>query len=153
MIRFLLLQRKENQQLGILGIAMKKTPQILLDCHKHHQFCNLERFVVLLYDRSSSLLSVNEARRWLFTKKRKTVETIPPPPNAWVQHILRAVYQTGFVWKTGLEKQQNLPDVKEWGWKCNDYSHGYEPLWITIPEVLKSLSELKKCKCAKLCSM
>ena len=84
----------------------------------------IERFVVLLYDRSNSLLSVNEARRWLFTKKGKTVETIPPSQNALVQHILRAVYQTGFVWKWSLEKQQNLPDVKEWGWKCNEYSHG-----------------------------
>ena len=42
----------------------------------------IEMFIVFLYDRSSSLLSVNEARRWLLTKKGKTVETIPPSQNA-----------------------------------------------------------------------
>ena len=38
----LLLQQKENQQLGIHGIALKNAPQLLLDCHKHHQHCNLK---------------------------------------------------------------------------------------------------------------
>ena len=111
-------------------IRLSQTPTTL----QPQDLEGIERFVVLSDVRSSSVLSVNEARRWLFTKKGKTVETIPPSQNALVQHILRVVYQTGFVGKTSLEKQQNLLDVKEWGWKCNEYSHGYEPLWIQSPK-------------------
>ena len=38
----------------------------------------IERFVVLMYDRASSLASVNEYRKILYTKKQGTVEGIPP---------------------------------------------------------------------------
>jgi len=31
----------------------------------------LERYVVLLYDRTSDLVRVNDAKKWLFTKKVK----------------------------------------------------------------------------------
>ena len=42
-----------------------------------HTFQKLERFVIVLYDNTSSLLSVNEARKELFMKDR-SVENIPP---------------------------------------------------------------------------
>ncbi|KAK3716735.1 hypothetical protein QZH41_006309 [Actinostola sp. cb2023] len=38
----------------------------------------IERFVVVLYDKNSSATCVNTARRELFTKKARTLETIPP---------------------------------------------------------------------------
>lgn len=41
-------------------------------------FRHLERFTVLLYDITSNLLSVNEARRELFCKKKRSLENIPP---------------------------------------------------------------------------
>ncbi len=41
-------------------------------------FLLLERFTVLLYDKSSNLTSVNEARLDLFCKKKKTLENLPP---------------------------------------------------------------------------
>ena len=37
----------------------------------------LERFVVLLYDRTSDLELVNDARKWLFTQKSRTLDNIP----------------------------------------------------------------------------
>ena len=42
----------------------------------------LERFVVLLYDRTSSQKYVNEARKQLFTQSGRSIEAIPPTPEA-----------------------------------------------------------------------
>eukprot|EP00794_Sanderia_malayensis_P013411 gene13411-14786_t len=55
----------------------------------------LQRYVVLLYDRSSHCLTVNDARRWLFTKKSRTVEGLPPTEDALLQHARRAALQGG----------------------------------------------------------
>ena len=53
----------------------------------------LERFVILLYDRTSECESLDFARKHMFTKKCKTMENIPPTANAFLQHIKRTVYQ------------------------------------------------------------
>ena len=42
----------------------------------------LERFVVLLYDRTCELQTLNEARRYLFSKKSREMENIPPSQAA-----------------------------------------------------------------------
>ena len=57
----------------------------------------LERFVVLLYDRTSNLTKVNEARHELFSKKSRDLECIPPTRAVLDQHVKRAVLQGGHV--------------------------------------------------------
>ena len=47
----------------------------------------LERFVVLLYDRTSDIVEVNAARKKLFTQKSRSLENIPPTRAALKQHI------------------------------------------------------------------
>lgn len=58
----------------------------------------IERFVVLLYDRTSNLTEVNEARQELFSKKSRTLDKIPPTKASLLQHTKHSVYQGGFVW-------------------------------------------------------
>ena len=58
-------------------------------------FATLERFTVLLYDRSSTITDVNESRQWLFTKKSRSIEMVPPTKDALFFHMLRAAYQAG----------------------------------------------------------
>ena len=53
----------------------------------------IQRFVVLLYDRASTSMSVNECRRMLFTKGR-LVDAIPPTEDALIQHLKRAMLQS-----------------------------------------------------------
>ena len=53
----------------------------------------LERFTILLYDRTSDLTNIDEARKELFTKKSRAMDAIPPTRGALVQHIKREVYQ------------------------------------------------------------
>ena len=49
----------------------------------------LERFVVLLYDRTSLCQGVNDARKVLFAQKGPTLEKIPPSADALLQHTAR----------------------------------------------------------------
>jgi hypothetical protein len=55
----------------------------------------MERYVILLYDRTSTQEHVNEARKQLFTQKGRAIDGLPPTQAALVQHIKRAAYQAG----------------------------------------------------------
>eukprot|EP00057_Strongylocentrotus_purpuratus_P020933 XP_011675407.1 PREDICTED: uncharacterized protein LOC100891484 [Strongylocentrotus purpuratus] len=88
-------------------------------------FRHLERFTVLLYDITSNLLSVNEARRELFCKKKRSLENIPPTQDALLQHIKRVLYQGG-IWTTCRQAQPSVPPPEGWGWTMEDNHRGAE---------------------------
>jgi len=58
----------------------------------------LEKYVVLLYDKTCQLTQVNEARQHLFARRSRALENIPPTQAALTQHIIRTAYQAGHVW-------------------------------------------------------
>jgi len=60
------------------------------------QISQLERFVILLYDKTSECTYVNEARKVLFTKGRQ-IDRIPPTKAALKEHVKRATYQAGHI--------------------------------------------------------
>ena len=66
----------------------------------------LERFVVLLYDKTSGCKSVNELREELFTRGR-SIDKIPPTAGALIQHGRRTAYQGGHCWGKATSKVQN----------------------------------------------
>ena len=107
----------------------------------------IERFVVLLYDRTSTSTDVNKARCKLFAKKGN-VELIPPTSAALKQHVRRAVYQGGHVWGQALVPAPALPSPGDWWWSstCDQI---YEPYWTTLPEASKVCQELISCTCKK----
>ncbi|KAG0711306.1 hypothetical protein GWK47_020863 [Chionoecetes opilio] len=82
--------------------------QITVDCQ---EFQMLERFTVVIYDKTSPLVSVNEARKELFCQKNRTMENIPPTQQALLQHTKRAVYQAG-IWTTCHQAQQQTPTAE-----------------------------------------
>ena len=55
----------------------------------------LERYVIMMYDRTSTCMKVNDARGDLFTRKGRDIEAIPPTPDALRQHAKRSTYQAG----------------------------------------------------------
>ena len=111
----------------------------------------LQKFVVRMYDHSSSKMTVNSLRKHLFTKKGKPMEGLPPTEGALLQHTKRATYQSGFCWNRSLQAQQNLPSPGEWGWLADDDDCKWKPLWSDLPDVAKCLPELLKCSCKKGC--
>ena len=57
----------------------------------------IERFVILLYDKTRTSTDADKARCKLFANK-SNVQLIPPTSAALKQHVRRAVYQGGHVW-------------------------------------------------------
>ena len=111
-------------------------------------FTKIERLIVVLYDRTSPLTSINETREELFCKKNRSIERIPPTQNTLLQHV-RRVYQAG-IWTTSTQEQQSVPSPHEFGWIKE--SNSWAPVWITIPEVSRACSQLIKCCCKGDCS-
>ncbi len=101
---------------------MSTHPHMSLTKESQH-FQNLERFTVVLYDRASSLESVDEARKELFCQKNRTMESIPPTQDALLQHSKRVVYQAG-IWTTSELAQQHTPTPEGHGWTFDSQSHG-----------------------------
>ena len=76
--------------LALLSLPMEDIDQNLLH--------NIERFIIIVYSKTCTLINVNEARRELFTKGLRTIDNIPPTQGALLEHLKRAVYQAAFVW-------------------------------------------------------
>lgn len=74
----------------------------------------IERYVCVLYDRSSKFNSVNTARRFLFTTMSRTIENCPPTAAALAQHIKRSQLQAA-KWVDCLNPWQQFDELK-WGW-------------------------------------
>ena len=55
----------------------------------------LEHFTIVMYDKTSSLERVDEARKEFFCQKGKTMERLPPTQDALLQHMKRVAYQAG----------------------------------------------------------
>jgi len=109
----------------------------------------LERFVILLYDRTAEHISVNSARQHFFTQKGWQIGNIPPTRDALLQHVKRAAYQSGHVWSQTLVVAPVLPCPSEWGWNLENDE--WQPLWMTLPEADKCCPELLRCGCKSGC--
>ena len=110
----------------------------------------LERFVVLLYDKTSEYFSVNEARLELFSRHSRALENIPPTHAALKQHILRATYQAGFIWNQCLTPDPKLPSPSNWGWELGT-DGVWKPRWTDLPQAQECCYELIHCGCKKAC--
>lgn len=109
----------------------------------------IERFVILLYDRTSKCTDIDKARRKLFARKNN-VQLIPPTKAALEEHVKRAVYQGGHVWGQMLLPAPELPPPTNWGWSRTEEGQ-YTPYWTRLPEAAHSCLELVSCKCKKGC--
>ncbi|KXJ17320.1 hypothetical protein AC249_AIPGENE16297 [Exaiptasia diaphana] len=104
-------------------------------------FCRT-RFVVICYERTSSLTRVNRQRQQMFSKKSKTIDSIPPTKAALVQHMRRAIYQGVCVWRQTLVPQPVLPCPSAWGWKREGT---WVPYWTTLLQANEICQELIRC--------
>ena len=73
---------------------MALNPYIQLD-NVSQYFQMLERFTIVLYNKTSELEDVDEPRMELFCHGNRTMEKIPPTKAALLQHSKRAAYQAG----------------------------------------------------------
>jgi len=77
----------------------------------------LEKFVVIMYDRSSTAEGVDDARLDMFARKQRPHEAIPPTRGALLQHTKRAAYQAGCMWSQSIVHKPETHDPADWGWR------------------------------------
>ena len=126
-------------------LALSKAPTEVSD----DDLAVLERFTILLYDRTSAESDINKDRQDLFCKKGRQMEALPPTRAALLQHVKRAVYQGGYCWGRMFHTTMNLPSPADWGW-CNPPK--WTPFWTTLPEASIVSRELIHCACKVGCN-
>ena len=102
----------------------------------------MERFVVLLYDRTSNHEHVNDARKQLYTQKCRAIDALPPTQEAIRQHMRRTAYQAGYCWG-------QMMVAAAWVWTKRDT--GCDVCWTTLPEATEACRQLRRCGCKKGC--
>ena len=116
----------------------------------NHHLEVLEHFVILLYDRTSTDVNINDARKQLFSHKGRQMDGLPPTQAALIEHIKRAAYQAGHTWAQMFVTTPEIPSPSEWGWQ-EITGGGWEVKWTSIPEASKVCRELIRCGCKKGC--
>ena len=114
------------------------------------QFDYIERFTILMYQRTSELTSVNEMRQQLFSQNR-IIDNLPPTKMALEQQVKRAILVAGFIWGQTLTADPIIPPPEDWGWKRNEKDSSLAPYWTSLPEASKACRELIKCGCKTKC--
>ena len=110
----------------------------------------LKEFVVIMYDRSSSTIKVNDARLDLFVRKQRPYNGIPPSRAALVEHIKRPVLLAGHTWVSRYVSLQLLPSPSRWG--LEKASGVWVQHWTSLAPIAASCQELLKCGCRISCS-
>lgn len=110
----------------------------------------LEKFVVCMYDRSSSATGVDEARLDLFARKQRSYDCIPPTRAALKEHAKRAAYQSGIIWGQAIITSPEIGSPGNWGWIKTGET--WQICWTTLEPIAKSCQELMKCSCKKGCN-
>ena len=113
-----------------------------------HYMHTIERFVILLYDRTSTCTDINKARKKLFANT-SSVQRLTTAYAALEQHVKRAIYQGGHVWGQATIQEPVLLYPNSWVWFKTEEL--YKPLWTTLPEASKIFHELISCTCQKGC--
>lgn len=130
-------------------VALTQDPLSVTLESKHMQ--NLERWVVLMYCKNSNSNSLNEARKQMFTRGLKDLDSIPPTKHAFFQHIKRTLLCVAFVWNKALLKTPEIPNPGDWGWRWNARTREWVPHWTDLPEVSQACSLLLNCGCTQAC--
>ena len=101
---------------------------------------------MILYDKTSNLCHIDEARKEQFFQKGKTMEKLPPTQHALLQHVKQVAYQAG-IWCTSEQSEQHAPAAEGWGWTLDKENQLWIPVWNTLPLASKACSELVKRNC------
>ena len=110
---------------------------------------HLEKFVIAMYDRSSTATCVNDAWLELFARKQKSYQSIPPTRAALVQHLKHSICQAGCTWSQATVCQPETLSPADWGWiKEADV---WKTCWSMLPPIATSCQELTKCGCKREC--
>ena len=72
----------------------------------------LERFVIIMYERSSSTTDIDSVRLDMIARKKKSYDAIPPTNATLDYHIKRASHQAGCIWSQATTSQMEISTYK-----------------------------------------
>ena len=107
----------------------------------------LGRFVIIMYDRSSSATDIDSVRLDMFARKQNSYDAILPTSAPLYYHTKRAAYQAGCIWGQAITRQMEILGPSECEWKQQDNS--WQIVWTSLPPVVESCktSCRSRCKC------
>ena len=112
-----------------------------------YQTSLLAKYVLELY--GSNATSLGAARLDKFNKSSDNdLRSLPPSRDTFRQDVLRASYQSGYLWRQSVEELV-IPDPNDWGWKLDADGAYYSPVWTTGQSSV-SIKDLSKLALAKL---
>ena len=114
---------------------------------------SLERFVVLMYDRTSELQGADAARRYLFFKKSREIWNIPPTAaaQALLEHTKTAAVQAGHIWGQCLVHYPCVLSPGDLGSEMCDGQWEVVSGQRSPRQQRLNCYELLSCKCKKTC--
>ena len=104
----------------------------------------LERYVALVYDKSTELSEINKVRQHLFASSLRAVDHIPPTQAALKYHLKRSLLQARTWFKMDCKHIKTL-DPADYGWN-KDKDNIWKPTWTDLPPIGKSRVFIK-CLC------
>ena len=111
----------------------------------------LERFHIVMYSKSCSAATVNQARQQLFSHGLRSLEAIPPSQAALFEHLKRSIIQACFIWRQAATCHQVVPNFSAWGWELDERSQQWVSFWTTLADASKAYALLLHCGCKKAC--
>ena len=110
-----------------------------------HQMNVIERYLLEVY--GSRATSLGAARLDMHRKsKENNLRSLPPNINSLCQHVLRACYQAGYLWRQSVE-EVDIPDPKDWGWELDTSGAFFRPVWTTAESSVTIKDFTKTCSC------
>ena len=114
----------------------------------------LENYVLELYGCRD--ISLAAARLDKFNKSNDNdLRSLPPSKDALRQHVLRACYQAGYLWRQSIG-ELHIPDLKDWGLEQESVGAFFNPVLTTEKSPVTITEFIKTCSCktdkCKICS-
>ena len=110
----------------------------------------IKRFIVLLYDRTSSLIDVIQSRKELFSKKLRNIQSIRPSKAALLQHTCKTSSFSRSI-RIGSIPFEAAPCSISFCLWLGESRKFLETKWATLPQAKDSCYELIHCGCKKDC--
>ena len=109
----------------------------------------LESYVLDLYGSKHTTLGA----AWLDKFNKSTandLRSLLPSKETLRQHVLRASYQTGYLWWQSVEELK-IPDPEQWVWKLDSMGVLFQPLRATSHSsaTVKDITMICSCKTGK----
>ncbi|CAG4966547.1 unnamed protein product [Parnassius apollo] len=109
---------------------------------------SLEKFVIKLYCGDSEIVSVNEARKFLFTKIRLyRISPLQEMPLKFM-HLEQPTKQVN-IWGQAFDSSPDILSPSNWGW--TEKEGQWQPIWTTQHSIWVVARELVKCGCKNSC--